>query len=547
MFNKLMIINHLFHILHLIRNELKRLSLPLLAPLPVLIGALGYSSKLGWKPVSLNSTGTWLYILAGIILIMVYGLQAFSSEADRKTLDFILTKPVSQYSIIFAKYFTGLVIFWCWWLILSFFFKPNLSLLNLPQGIGNEWLIMLLLTVHGVSFLSGLLARGLERFFVISVMTLTVGSMSYYFWNKIFTLLTANFLWFDIPPRLLFFLEKILPYYLAFLSLLVPFTGVIWILKSKTRLWRFRPVLGLTGIWSLSFGLVIIAYYLFSPQVWPDRNARFGDWSPGNDIVLVGINETADSQNNAHQSYLSLNRLGRKPHLIYTGNDLKNPRFAPDGNCLVFSEKGRLHIYNPAKKAVSEIGEGDAAAWDNTGEKLIAAKQIGDQGLSRLYLIDLINNQTQELTDDPIKVTDLIWDSATNQLYIWDFTNQLKRMDLKDKTIKEIQFPEKDQPHFFGVVKPNIRFQKEDRLIFIGQVYDRAIKVWVLNMETETIWPAEEKRDFRILTNGPLLINQEGTAYLWPRIDGGFVYQSAYYDRNNTHEHDHECIHLHDH
>jgi ABC-type transport system involved in multi-copper enzyme maturation permease subunit len=547
MFHNPMIMNHLFHILQLIRNELKRLFLPWLAPLPIFIGTVWYSSKLEWEPVSLNSTGTWLYILAGIILIMVYGLQSFSSEADRKTLDFILTKPISQYSIIFAKYFTGLFIFWCWWRIFAFFFRPNLSLLNLPQGIGNEWLILLLLTVHAVSLFSGLLARGLERFFVISVMTLTVGSMSYYLWNKIFTLVNTNFLWFDIPPRLLSFLEKILPCYLAFLSLLVPFTGVVWILKSKTRLWRFKPALGLVGIWSLSFGTVIIAYYLFSPQVWPDRTARFGDWSPGDDIVLVGFNETANSQTNAHQWYLSINRLGRKPHLIYTGNDLKNPRFAPNGNFLVFSEKGRLHIYNPAKKSVSDIGEGDLATWDNTGEKLIAAKQIGDQGLSRLYLIDLIDNQTQELTSDPIKVTDLLWDSDTNQLYIWDFTNRLTRMDLKNKTIKELRFPEKEQPLFFGVVKPNIRFQKEDRLIFIGQVFDRTVKVWVLNIKNETIWLSEEKSDFRILTNGPLLINPEGTAYLWPRIDGGFVYQSTYYDRNHTHEHDQECKHAHDH
>lgn len=536
----LIITNHLFQMLQLTWNELKRLFIPWLAPLPVLIGTVWYSSKLGWEPVSLNSTGTWLYILAGIILIMVYGLQSFSSEADRKTLDFILTKPVSQYSIIFAKYFTGLFIFCCWWHIFAFFSTPNLSLLNLPQGFSNEWLILLLLIIHAVSFFSGLLARGLERFFVISVMALTMGSMSYYLWNKLFTLVSANFLWFDIPPRLLSFLEKLLPYYLTFLSLLAPFIGVIWILKSKTRLWRFKPALGLVGIWSLSFGTVIIAYYLFSPQVWPDRNARFGDWSPKDDIVLIGINEIANSQANAHQSYLSLNRLGRKPHLIYTGNDLKNPRFAPDGSRIVFSENGRLHIYVPAKKAVFDIGEGNVATWDKVGEKLIAAKQISNQGLSRLYLIDLINNQTQELTSDPIKVTDLIWDSDTNQLYIWDFTNRLNRMNLKDKIIKELKFPEKEQPHFFGVVKPNIRFQKEDRLIFIGQVFDRTVKVWVLNMDNEVIWLSEEKSDFRILTNGPLLLNQESTAYLWPRIDGGFVYQSTYYDRNHDHEHDHE-------
>lgn len=540
--------NHLYHLLLLTGNELKKFFLAWLAPLPVLIVAIWWSSRLGWEPVSLNSTGTWLYFLTAIILIMVYGLQSFSNEADRKTLDFILTKPISPYSIIFAKYFTGLIIFWGWWRAFGLFFRPDLPLLNLPKGIGNEWVILVLLTVHAVSLFSGLLARGLERFFVITVMAVTIGSGAYYLWDKIFTLINVNFLWFDIPPRLLTFLEKLLPYYLTFLSLLAPFVGVIWSLKSKTRFRHFRPAMGLIGIWLLTFCIIELACYLFSPLVWPDRDAKSGDWSPKDVIALVGSKNIATSSGTiTHQSYLSINRIGQKPRIIHTGNNLKNPRFAPDGKKIVFSENGRLKIFDPAKKAAFDIGEGEAAAWDDNGERLIAAQKIGPEGLSRLYLIDLAKNQTQQLTPDAIKVTDLIWDSKEDHLYICGFTGQLNRMDLKDKTIKELPFPENHQPWFFGVVKPNIRFQREDRLIFIGQVFDRTVKVWVLDMKNETLWLSEEKSDFRILTNGPLLFNQKCTAYLWPRIDGGFVYQSTYYDHNHHHEHNHECDHDHEH
>ena len=531
--------NHLYHVFLLTINELKRYYIAWLTPLPILAVSIWYSSRLGWGLIELNMTGTWLYLITAIILIMVYGLQSFSNEADRKTLDFILTKPISPYSIIFAKYFTGLIIFWGWWLTFGLLFKPDISLLNLPNGVGIQWLTLVLLTVHAVSLFSGLLARGLERFFVISVMTLSMGSGAYYLWHKIFTLVSINFLWFDVPPQLLFLLEKLLPYYLMFLCLLAPLIGVIWSLKSKIRFWRFKPALGLIGIWVLSFWIVTIAYYLFIPQVWPDHNAKFGDWSSENKFALVGINEDTNSEATAYQSYLSLAEIGQKPRFIYTGTKLKNPRFAPDGKLIVFSENDRLKIFDLVRKTFTDIGEGQVATWDESGARLIAAKTIGPESLSHLYLIDLTKNQTRQLTPETIKVTDLIWDSEANHLYIWGFNGQLNRLNINDKTIKELQFPKNAQPRFFGAVKPNIRFQREDRLIFIGQVFNRSVKIWILNMENELIWLSEEKSDFRILTNGPLIISQEGTACLWPRIDGGFVYQSTYYDRNHEHDHEH--------
>lgn len=536
----------LYHVFLLAKNELKKYFIAWLAPLPILTGAVWYSSRLGWEPIKLNMTGTWLYIITAIILIMVYGLQSFSSEADRKTLDFILTKPISPYSIIFAKYFTGLIIFWGWRHAFGLFFEPDISLLNLPDGVGIQWLALVLLTVHAVSLLSGLLAKGLERFFVISLMTLIMGSGAYFLWYKIFSLVSANFLWFDVPPQLLSLLEKKLPYYLTCLCLLAPLVGVIWSLRRKISFWRFKPALGLIGIWMLTFWIVAIAYNIFSPPVWPDRNAKFGDWSLENEFVLVGLNTTANSEAAAHRSYLSLARIGQKPRLIYTGTELKNPRFAPNGKSIVFSENGRLKIFDLEKKNFADISEGQVATWDENGTRLIAAHSIGPEGLSRLYLIDLTNNETQQLTSEAIKITDLIWDSKEDYLYILSFNGRLNRMNLKDNTTKELQFPENDQPRFFGVVKPNIRFQREDRLIFISQVFNSEVKVWILNMENELIWLSEEKNDFRILTNGPLIFNQDGTAYLWPRIDGGFVYQSTYYDR--THDHDHKrCHHYHEH
>lgn len=545
-FRKLLL-NHFCHTLILTGNEIKRNIPAWLAPLPVLLGIIWWSSKSGWRPISLNTTWSWAYLLSGIILIMVYGLQSFSSEADRKTLDFILTKPLAPASIICAKYLPGLAVFFCWFSAFKFLVKPNLDLLNLPKGLGTEWLILILLTVHAVSLFAGLLARGLERFMVITVLSLVTAAGAYSLWNKVFTLITANFLWFDIPPRLLFFLEKLFPYYLAVLSLLVPLTGVYWSLKSKIRLWRFQPVLRLGGVWLLTLFAVELANFLFAPAIWPDRNAKSGDWHPAKGVILAGLNQrTFNSEPTKVQSYLSLNRLGHKPQIIYTGTELSNPQFSPDGRCLVFSENGRLKIMDSAKKSTTDIGEGHVAAWAEDGTRLITAKKVDPKGLSLLYLVDLKNSQTRQLTSEQFEITDLIWDCQRDQLYLFSFTDQLHCLDLKDNSVTEIHFPEKDKPQFFGIVKPSIRYLKEKDLVFIGQVFARTIKIYHLDLKTQTIGIAEEKSDFRILTNGPLLFNREGTAYLWPRIDGGFVYQSTYYDPHHDHVHHHDYDHDHE-
>lgn len=540
--------NRFYHTLILTGNEIKRNAPAWLAPLPVLLGTLWWSSQSGWRPLDLNAAGTWTYLLAGIILVMVYGLQSFSSEADRRTLDFILTKPLSSVSIICAKYLPGLAIFFGWFSAFSFLVRPNLDLLNLPKGIGPEWLILVLLTVHAVSFLSGLLARGLERFMVISVLSLVTATGAYFLWNRIFTLITANFLWFDIPPRLLFFLEKLFPYYLAVLSLLAPLTGVYWSLKSKIRLYRFQPVLRLCGVWLLTILAVELARFLFAPTVWPDRNGKSGDWHPGRGVVLAGLNQAASGlEPTEFQSYLSLNRPGHKQRIIYTGTKISNPRFSADGNYLIFSDNSRLKMMDLAKKTTTDIGEGEVAAWSEDGMRLITAKKVGPKGLSLLNLVDLENNRTRQLTSDQFEVTDLIWDCQREKLYIFSFTDQLHCLDLKDNSVKELDFPEHDQPKYFGAIKPSIRYLKVNNLVFIGQVFARTIKIYHLNLETQTIGFSEEKSDFRILTNGPLLFNQEGTAYLWPRIDGGFVYQSSYYDPDHEHHHDHDHEHEHEH
>ena len=165
---------------------------------------------------------------------------------------------------------------------------------------------------------------------------------------------------------------------------------------------------------------------------------------------MAGLNQTASAlEPTEFQSYLSLNRPGHKPRIIYTGTEISNPRFSADGNYLIFSDNSRLKMMDLAKKTTTDIGEGDVAAWSENGMRLITAKKVGPKGLSLLYLVDLKNSETRQLTSAQFEVTDLIWDCRREKLYIFSFTDQLHCLDLKDNSLKELEFPEHNQPKLF--------------------------------------------------------------------------------------------------
>ena len=74
---------------------------------------------------------------------------------------------------------------------------------------------------------------------------------------------------------------------------------------------------------------------------------------------------------------------------------------------------------------------------------------------------------------------------------------------------KEILSGRRPALNYFGAVRPDLRLENKTPGS-LSQVFDRTIKVYILNPENEVIPVFRRKKRFSILTNGPLpLIKRE--------------------------------------
>ncbi|HBF39245.1 MAG TPA: hypothetical protein DDW50_18240 [Firmicutes bacterium] len=524
----------------LLIKELKKNRFSFLAPLPLFVFFIGFLKIHHQFQFELGVSGTWSFIVVSIIMAMIYGLQCFSDEADHKTLDFILTRPVSPYLIIMIKYWLSFLVLFGWFILFRIFLALNLTKIPLPDGIGIEWLYLALAIVYGMSFLAGLINKGLERFFVITVMTGLIVGVSYYLWKKVFELAAANYYWPDIPPYLENFLAKTLPLYLTILGLATPFVGAIWYLRSRVRLWNFKPAWGLLGFWLGTFLLIMSAQNILAPPLWPDENVISGDWRDQSGIVLAGpVEWRPQFLNKTHQAIcrLTLSRPGHKPRVIYKGINLNAPSFSPDGKTIAFSENGRLQLYDIKSQKIRKFGRGELATWSEDGKKIIYAEKIGQNGLSQLFLLNLHNGQKARLSMPPCNMAGLAWDSLRNHLYIFGFDRELECLDLKTKQVRGRSFEKDVQPQLFGIIHSSLKLSRKADLLLIGQVFDQTLRIFALDLRNGKVTLAQEKDDFRLKTNGPILMNDNFTALIYQRLDGSFGYEATYSKVEESHHH----------
>lgn len=524
----------------LLTKELKKNRFMFLAPLPFWIFLMGFLKIHHQSRLELGPSGTWSFIAAAIILAIVYGLQCFSDETERNTLDFILTRPVSPYWMIMVKYGLSLSILFGWLIIFQAFLALGLSVIPLPAGIGGAWLYVTLAIVHGMSFLAGLIKKGLERLFMITVTTLFIAGLSYYLWRKAFELVAANYFWPDVPQSLEDFLAKTLPFYLTMLSLATPLVGAIWYLRSRIRLWSFKPAWWLAGIWLVTFLLMMGAQKIMAPPLWPDASVQSGDWSAQSGIVLAGPDELRQGslfKTHPRLYRLTLTRLGKKPRTIYKGINLSSPSFSPDGKTVIFSENGSLRLYDIRTGKVKKFGRGDLSTWSEDGRKIIYAERIGKNGWSRLLLFNLRNGEQTELLKFPRFLTGLAWDSSRNRLYMLNYGRELECLDLKTKKIEGCIFEKNAQPQLFGIVHPSLKLSRKADLLFIGQVFDQVLRILALDLKSRQVVLIQEKDDFRLKSNGPVLMNDDFSALIYQRFDGSFGYEATYRKVEENHHH----------
>jgi ABC-type transport system involved in multi-copper enzyme maturation permease subunit len=527
--------------------ELKRNLLVFLLPTPFFIGLKIYQSCNGTH--SLGLYGTWTMLIMAAIFAMTYGLQCFSNETDKRTLDFILTRPLSPYLIISVKYGLSLLFLLGWFTIFTGAAPLSLNLLPLVEGMGLTWILLILLMIHSISFFSGLLARGLERLFVITVLTGLLAGICYYFWSSCFSLIKANVYWFDILPVQLYFIKVVIPTYLALLCLATPFTGTVWYLRSRIPIWHFNPAKWLFGFWLASYGVVLVCLWLLAPPVWPDETTFYGDWHDRGGIVLsgplkiVGEDSIHKIDNNQVTTCdISLSQLGRKSHRIYMGQNIIKPHFSPDGAKLVFTEQRQLKILDLKTRRRTLIGPGDIAAWSADSRKLICARHIGKEDLSKLFIYDL-DTKTVHPIGHNLPVSAFAWDSARDTIYYLGYKTEVSSFNLITKQIKSFttKFDREKPLNYYGIIIPNMLFVPETGNIVWGHVCEDELRIYELDPQSGGITLAENLVSPRMKNAAPVLINPNYQAFIWQRQDGSFVYQATRYAGREDAEHHHNA------
>lgn len=520
-----------FKTLLFIKTELKKNRITFILPLPLLLISWIVLLIKGTGAFKLDTTGALLYLIILFFLALVYGLQCFSGEADRKTLDFLLTKPISPVLLLSVKYFLSLSIFLIWLLWSQSLFNVTLAKLELPKEMSFQWVLLIIIMVHAMSCFAGLLARGLERFFAILVVTGSVAGLSYFIWWQFFKLIQANYYLPDIPPNLNTLVMNILPIIFATLGIAVPFVGTLWIMKNRIKLWRFKPALWTIGMWLLAYLILVFTENFFGPVLWPDKTAKYGDWHQTTGIILAGpLNSKFEFGNLAFKKQrsawvLTLTIPGHRSRVIYHGNNLFKPKFSPDGRKIVFSEDNILKILDVHSKQTQVIGPGKVASWASNGKKLICAQQTGEKGQSKIYIYNLIARIKKDVPGI-YNAVDLVWDSPHDKLYIFEYKTDLKVLDLKNYQQSTLIFESKNL-FPFGIFPPNSVLYSSLNRIYFGQVLGQRLLYYFVDLRTKKIIIEEEKMDIRIKSSAPLLIRSTPTHILWPRVDGGFVYQTT--------------------
>lgn len=520
----------------LFRAECSGNKVSFLFPLPFFLGLLIFTWVRGVQRLPLGTSEIWVFCLAALLCAMVYGLQSFSREADRRTLDFSLSRPIPPVALILLKYLVGLAVLLGWFVLFQTRVVLDLAKLPLAKGMGWEWLLLALLAVHSMGFFAGIISRGLERFMLVAVMSGAVGWLCYHFWQASYKLLTANYYWFDMPPLLYNFVCRGIPSGLVILSVILPLAGVLWRLRGSPQPWRFRPLFGVFTAWATAGLLLFLAYRVFSPPLWPDRTAVAGDWR-GSQIVLAasGVPEDREeivvdkSARRRENGRLLLATLWRGARTIYTGVNLARPRFSPDGRWISFVEDGLVKALRLRDGRVVKIGRGNLAAWSQDSRRLILAHRVGKRGMSRLFIAELGRGRPEPLTEETFDLADLAWDSERNHLYIVGYRKDLSRLDLRTMEITKYNFDKNIEPSIYlGVITPATVLDLKHGLLYLGLINQYRLQVYTLELETGRIETVEEKTERRLQTNAPLLIDPASQALIWPRIDGSFAYQSIF-------------------
>jgi ABC-type transport system involved in multi-copper enzyme maturation permease subunit len=508
---------------------------PLLLAIPLLIYLLLHSDS----SLTLSPQATIVVVVAGAILAIVYGLMGLAGESDRKSLDFLLTRPIPPALLVLVKYLVNLGIYLLWVLCFTRLMKLDFSAFPLPKGMAVEWILLSLLVLQSTSFFAGLLVRGSERLVFIALLFSGMAGICYLLWKMIFDLITARYFWFDIPPHIYRILTSIFPTIVLICSLITPLVFVLWLVKGRPPIYKFRPIRRMLFVWLGLFGLCYLAYSTLGPSLWPiSFHSHGGDWHPKSGVAVAGVDYMARKN---PQRYLGVARIGGKLRPLITGTHIYSPRWSPDGKALAYVDNGTIKVYRHKKPVVVDTGY--YPFWSKDGVSLAYIKMEVDEP-SKVVVKQLDSGRTDILYQTDIsQVLGFAWDSDSNRLFLLDRTGYLVDIQTKTDTIHRIKL---ETPIHLVMQRPMIVLEPEGKLL-LSTTYEREFYINSYDPESQELKKITSRTGEDLDPVSQTIICLDGKGFLWPRRDGAYEYQGILppheHDHGHEHEHEHEHVH----
>ncbi|HHZ20456.1 MAG TPA: hypothetical protein GX391_08130 [Firmicutes bacterium] len=502
---------------------------------------LAITAFLRQAPVPFGPELSIAALIASAVLAIVYGLQGFAREADKKTMDFILSRPISLPVLIGVKLLFSTGVFALWLFLFQFVVDLDLSKVPFPTKLDPSWCGVVLIMLNSMGFIAGLITRGAERLVVTVVLTGLVAGLSYGVWLQCFDLMSARYFWFDIPPHIYGLVARIIPWTLLLLSLWIPWVLVLWYLKGKPNPLCFPAFRRCFFLWAVTFLLTRLASLTLGPALWPaDLEIREGDWHLRSGLVLTATPPFSYSRQGGSSLYLA--KISGKPYRIYTGNKITNPRWSPLGDALAFVEDGQIKIYHRGR--TTALGQGNNPTWSGDGRKLAYTLQLEkDKQIQRVYALDLTSKKTTLLGTIPSGLLDLVWDSDRQQLYGAHQDGYLYLIDLAKEESKKIKIP---SPVQLAMRHPRL-VQTLAGDILLSLAGEHEVQVYSYQPGRDRLVLLETKSGREVATVTQSFISPDGAGFLWPRIDGAFEYQGIIPPHDHDHPGHEHCLDNHHH
>lgn len=519
--------------LGLISKELRQNRFAYLFPLPFFLPLL-IRTVLLRQALPLGSKASLAVLAAAAILAVVYGLQGFAGEADRRTLDFLLAKPVSPAGLILVKFACNVLAYSAWLGLFAACLRLDPPAPAMLRGMVSAWVLLILFTLLGMAFLASLLSKGSERLLITVLLSGGAAFLCFLLWHRVLTLAAAAFFWPDIPPGIYMLVGWFLPLLMLALVLLVSPAASLWLLRCRPSLPRFRPARRLFVAWAVLCLTIEVSRAALGPPVWPlPREFMWGaggDWHPRAGVAVAGT-RTGEAVGS-----LAVARLGGKAHTVYRGGRVYSPRWSPDGRSIAFVDKGWIKLLQGRR--VRTVARGEHPFWSRDGNSLAYAAGGGKGETVAIRRVSLRTGGTSLLWRGRMELVGFVWDSARGRLYLFGQDGVLSDIDLRSGRTARAKFP---TPVKFSMQNP-LGVLGPDGLLHVAVTYEHSAHVLTYAAGSAELVEVDSCAG-RVRSTMQALVCPEKKGFLWPRTDMAYVYQGFPIEHEHDGEHEHEDGH----